>query len=160
VEENRGQRVISNRQKWYRYLKTVKKKAACPLEGKAQQGSAWAGDSESAAKEGSSQREVRRTFKMLKEVWLNIGVQKIDIHKGVTVKVLLDSGATGVFMDKRLAAKQGFKLKKLERPLVVKNIDGTYNSRGATTYQVEVNVYYRKHMERGVLVFHVMLSVR
>jgi len=36
---------------------------------------------------------------------LNIGVEKIDTHKGVTVKVLLDSGITGVFMDKRLVAK-------------------------------------------------------
>ena len=36
---------------------------------------------------------------------MNIGVEKIDTHKGVTVKVLLDSGITGVFMDKRLVAK-------------------------------------------------------
>ena len=30
----------------------------------------------------------------------------------------------------------------------VKNIDGTYNSGGAITYQVEVNVYYKNHVER------------
>jgi len=85
---------------------------------------------------------------MLREVWLNIRVEKIDIHKGVTVKALLDSGITGVFINKRLVAKQGFKLKKLERPLVVKNIDGTYNSGGAITYQVEVNMYHKNHVER------------
>jgi len=32
---------------------------------------------------------------------LNIGVEKIDTHKGVMIKVLLDSGATGMFMDKQ-----------------------------------------------------------
>jgi len=45
--------------------------------------------------EGGSQKEVRRTFKMLREVWLNIGVEKIDTHEGVMIKVLLDSGADG-----------------------------------------------------------------
>jgi len=49
-------------------------------------------------------------FKMLREVWLNIGVEKVDTHEGVTVKALLDSGATEIFMDKKMAAKHGFKL--------------------------------------------------
>ena len=31
-------------------------------------------------------------------------------HEGVTVKALLDSGATGMFMDKKMAAKHGFRL--------------------------------------------------
>jgi len=47
---------------------------------------------------------------MLKEVWLNIGVKKLNMHKGITVKALLDSGITRMFMDKRMAAKHGFKL--------------------------------------------------
>ena len=51
-------------------------------------------------------------------------------------------------MDKRMAAKHGFRLQKLERPIVVRNIDGTNNSAGVITYQVEVNVYYKNHMER------------
>jgi len=31
---------------------------------------------------------------------LNIGVEKIDTHKGIMIKVLLDSGARGMFMDR------------------------------------------------------------
>jgi len=103
---------------------------------------------EGAAKEEDRQREVRQIFKILKEVWLNIGVEKVDTHEGVTVKVLLDSGAMGMFMDKRTAAKYGFRLQKLERPIMVRNVDGTNNSAGAITHQVEVNVYYRGHIER------------
>ena len=53
----------------------------------------------STAREGGSQQEVRRTFKMLREVWLNIGVEKVDMHEGVMIKALLDSGATEMFMD-------------------------------------------------------------
>jgi len=71
---------------------------------------------------------------MLREVWLNIGIEKIDTHEGVAVKVLLDSGTTGMFMDKRTVAKHGFMLKKLEKPIIVRNIDGTDNSGGAITH--------------------------
>jgi len=47
---------------------------------------------------------------MLREVWLNIGVEKVDIYKGVTVKVLLDTSTTEMFMDKKMAVKHGSKL--------------------------------------------------
>jgi len=79
---------------------------------------------------------------------LNIGVEKVDMHKGVTVKVLLDSGVIGMFMDKKMVARHGFKLQKLERPVIVKNVDGTNNSGRATMHQVEVNVYYKNYIER------------
>jgi len=32
--------------------------------------------------------------------------------------------------------------------VAVRNVDGMNNSRGAITYQVEVNVYYKSHVER------------
>ena len=94
------------------------------------------------------QRDVKRIFKMLREVWLNIRVEKVDTHKGVIVKVLLDSGTTEIFMDKKIAAKHGFKLQKLDKPVIVRNVNRTNNSRGAITHQVEVNVYYKSHVER------------
>ena len=65
---------------------------------------------------------------------MNIRIEKIDIYEGVTVKALLDSGTIEMFMDKRTAAKYGFILQKLERPIIVRNIDGTNNSRGAITH--------------------------
>jgi len=85
---------------------------------------------------------------MLREVWLNIGVEKTNTYEGVMIKALLDSGAMGMFMDKQMAARHGFKLQKLERSLMVKNVDGTVNSGGAITHQVECNVFYKGHIER------------
>jgi len=82
---------------------------------------------------------------MLREVWLNIGVEKIDMHKGIMIKVLLDSSATEMFMNRQMVARHGFKLQKLERPIAV---NGTNNSGGAITHQVECNVFYKDHMER------------
>jgi len=85
---------------------------------------------------------------MLREVWLNIGIEKINTHKGVAVKALLDSSTTGMFMDKRTVAKHEFMLKELEKPIMVRNVDGTDNSGGAITHQVEANVYYKGLVER------------
>ena len=51
-----------------------------------------------AAKEEDRQRDVRRTFKMLRKIWLNIGVEKVDTHEGITVKALLDNSATGMLL--------------------------------------------------------------
>ena len=41
---------------------------------------------------------------------MNIGMEKIDTHKGVIVKALLDSGIMEIFMDKKTAEKHRFKL--------------------------------------------------
>ena len=68
---------------------------------------------------------------------MNIGVEKIDTHESVMIKALLDSSTTGMFMDRQTAARHGFKLQKLEKPIAVRNVDGTNNSRGAITHQVE-----------------------
>jgi len=93
-------------------------------------------------------REVRQTFKPLREVWMNVGIEKIDTHEGRTVKALLDSGATELFMSKSLAQKGGYRLIKLDRPLQVRNVDGTDNSGDAITHEVKVNIFYKGHIER------------
>ena len=71
---------------------------------------------------------------MLREIWLNIGVEKVDIHEGITVKVLLDSGITEMFMNRKIAARNKFKLQKLKRLVVVRNVDSTNNSRRVIIY--------------------------
>jgi len=45
---------------------------------------------------------------------VRVGLEKIENHKGVAVKVLLDIGATGLFMDTKFAKEKGFKLEKLK----------------------------------------------
>jgi len=51
-------------------------------------------------------------------------------------------------MSSEFAKKQGFKLKKLERPINVRNIDGSFNKEGPIENTVEVNIYYQKHRKR------------
>ena len=39
------------------------------------------------------------------------------MQERITVEALLDSGVTGLVMSSEFTKKQGFKLKKLERPM-------------------------------------------
>ena len=51
-------------------------------------------------------------------------------------------------MNWKMVAEHGFRLQKLKRLIVVKNINRTNNNVGAITYQVEANVYYESYIER------------
>jgi len=84
----------------------------------------------------------------LREITVKIGLEWIDIQEGITVKALLDSGATKLVMSSEFVKKQKFKLKKIERLIYVRNIDGSLNKEGPIEYTVEVNIYYQGHRER------------
>jgi len=84
----------------------------------------------------------------LREVTVKIGLERIDIQKEIMVEALLDSRTTGLVMSSEFAKKQGFKLKKLERPIQVRNVDGLFNKEGQIEHTVKVNIYFRGHRER------------
>ena len=73
---------------------------------------------------------------------MKIGLERIDIQKRVMVEALLDSRTMGLVMSLEFARKQGFKLKKLERPINIRNVDGLLNKEELIEYTVEVNIYY------------------
>ena len=84
---------------------------------------------------------------LLREVTVKIRLERIETQEGITVEVLLDSGATGLVISSEFARKQGFKLKKLDRPMYVRNVDGSFNKEGPIEHTVEVNIYYQEHRE-------------
>ena len=94
-------------------------------------------------------RDIWCTLWPLREVWLKVELEKLENHEGVAVKALLDSGATGLFMDMTFAKEQGFKMEKLKKPLLVRNMDRTVNMEEAITHQVECNMFFKGHMERA-----------
>jgi len=79
---------------------------------------------------------------------MKVRLEKLENHKGIAVKALLDSGATGLFMDTAFAKKKGFKMEKLKNPLLVRNVDRTADVGGAITHQVEYNMFFKGHVER------------
>jgi len=76
---------------------------------------------------------------ILREIMVKIGLERVDTWEGITMEALLDSGITGLVMSLEFARKQEFKLKKIERLIYVRNIDGTFNKEEPI---VEVNIYY------------------
>ena len=84
---------------------------------------------------------------MLRKVTIKIRLERIDTQEEVIVKVLLDSGATGLVISSELTRKQGFKLKKIERSIYVRNVNRTFNKERPIENTVEVNII--KGIERG-----------
>ena len=85
---------------------------------------------------------------MLREVTVKIGLERINTQKGVIVEALLDSRATELVISSEFAKKQGFKFKKIENTIYIKNMDGAFNKKGPIENIVEINIYYQGHKER------------
>jgi len=63
-------------------------------------------------------------------------------------KVLLDSRATELVISSEFSRKQGFKLKKIERPIYVRNMDSFFNKERPIEHMVKINIYYQEYREK------------
>jgi len=79
---------------------------------------------------------------------MKVGLEKLESHEGVAVKALLDSRATGLFMDTTFTREKGFKIERMKNPLLVQNMDGMVNVEGAIMHQVKCNMFFKGHVER------------
>ena len=64
------------------------------------------------------------------------------------MEALLDNGATCLVMSSEFIRKQGFKLKKIERPIYVRDMDSTFNKKDLIEYKVKVNIFYKVDREK------------
>jgi len=48
----------------------------------------------------------------------------------------------------KFVRKYGFRLKKLERPNYMRNMDSIFNKEGSIEYTMKVNLYYKRYKER------------
>jgi len=90
----------------------------------------------------------KKKEKILREVVVKIGLKQEENEEGVVIEVLLDSGATGLVMSEKFARRYKFKRMKLERPVYVKNINGTLNYAGPIVDTVEVEIFFKGYKER------------
>jgi len=65
---------------------------------------------------------------------MKVGLEKLENHEEVAVKALLDSRTIGLFIDMTFAKEKGFKMERIKKPLMVKNVNGTINVGGAIMY--------------------------
>ena len=94
--------------------------------------------------------EVRKTKKdeLLRKITVKIGLERIDTQEGVTVEELLNNRAMGLVMSSEFVRKQEFQLKKIDRPIYVRNIDSSFNQERSIKHTVEVNIYYQGYRKR------------
>jgi len=85
---------------------------------------------------------------MLREVTVKTGLERINMQEGVTVEALLDSRATELVISLEFVRKQGFKLRKIKRPIYMRNVDRTLNEKRPIEHMMEVNIYYWRHRKR------------
>ena len=54
----------------------------------------------------------------------------------------MDSKVTRLVISLKFARKQGFKLKKIKKPIYVRNIDSSFNKERFIEHMMKVNIYY------------------
>ena len=80
---------------------------------------------------------------------LLIQVETVSSHHPIAVKALLDSGATGLFIDEDFVRAKNISPNRLPRTIPVYNIDGTPNQHGSIRETVDLIVRYKDHTERA-----------
>ena len=81
---------------------------------------------------------------------VKVGLKSIDTHQMVDVDALLDSGTTGVFMDRKFTECNGIAMQKLDKPIHVYNVDGTLNQGGSITHETTMMMSHKGHCEKAV----------
>ena len=82
---------------------------------------------------------------------LPIEIGTTDTSEVHSVKALLDSGATGNFIDKDFVRTKGISTRNISRPIPVFNVDGSPNEAGQISEVVDVVLRYKTHSERMLL---------
>ena len=102
---------------------------------------------EKAKREVEKKKEDKKE-KVLREVMVKIGLKQEEEEEGIVTEALLDSGATGLVMSEEFARKHKFRRTELERPVHVRNVDGTFNYAGPIVDTVEVEIFFKGYKER------------
>jgi len=80
-----------------------------------------------------------------------IEISTTDTSEVHSVKVLLDSGATGNFIDKDFICTKGISTQNVSCPIPVFNMDGSPNKAGQISEVVDIVLHYKTHSERMLL---------
>jgi len=82
---------------------------------------------------------------------LPIEVSTTDTSEVHFVKALLDSGATGNFIDRDFVQTKGINTQSISRPIPVYNVDGSPNKAGQISEVVDVVFHYKTYSKRTLL---------
>ena len=89
--------------------------------------------------------------KLLREVTVKIGLKQEKEEEEIVVEALLDSRAIELVMSEEFVRKHRFRRTMLERPIYIRNVNGTLNYIGPIVDTVEVEIYFKRHKERTLI---------
>jgi hypothetical protein len=78
---------------------------------------------------------------------MHIIISTLDKNRTVETKALLDSGCTGLCVDRSFIKRNWINTCKLVRPIPIYNADGTLNKNGAITETVALCIVIQDHVE-------------
>src|SRR6202453_5018214 len=82
-------------------------------------------------------------------VLVNIGLKTLDTHNSINIDLLLNCGASGLFIDKQFIELNKITTWKLPRPILIYNVDGTLNEGGTIKKAVDLIVSHGNHKGRA-----------
>ena len=83
-------------------------------------------------------------------MWHRKPALSTDTQQTWSVVALLDSGATGLFLDTNYVKQHQLTTRPLSHPIPVYNIDGMLNEAGSIRSVVDLVLRYQTHSERAV----------
>jgi hypothetical protein len=92
-------------------------------------------------------------------------LETLDTRESHLVRVLLDSGADGCFVNRSLVEKLNLTTQLLDEPIPVRNADGTLSQGGPIEDYIDVTLFAppsfrdRLHLEVATLVYDVILGL-
>ena len=81
---------------------------------------------------------------------LRVEVESTETQRKYGVRALVDSGATGLFIDREYVKSNQIPTTKLSRVVPVFNVDGTPNTSGSISEVAELILRYNGHSERAL----------
>ena len=80
----------------------------------------------------------------------DVEIQTTDTAQRICTKALVDSGATGLFVDWSFVQRHQINTRTLAEPIPVFNVNGTPNEQGAIRDVIDVVLCVKDHSERAV----------
>src|SRR5260221_13722955 len=84
---------------------------------------------------------------------LNIQVRLTSLTSltSISISMLLDSGATGMFINLSFMQKHQLETTPLPQPILVRNINSSPNENGSVMEEVHITLHFRHHSKRAHL---------
>ena len=80
---------------------------------------------------------------------LKVHLQTLDSSQPMAVDALLDSGATGMFIDREFVKAKNLTTQQLPRPIPLYNINGTLNDASSVREEVDLLMHFSNHSEKS-----------